>query len=315
MKTPKRQKTAGEKLPSPALNGVLYVVATPLGNLADASPRVIETLSQVDAILCEDTRRTRALLAGLGIAPPALERFDAHLEQRAAEAVVGRLLAGASLALVSDAGTPGVSDPGARLAGLAWEAGVRVVPIAGPSAVTAAISASGWTGSGFSFFGFLPRSSRERREEFTRFLSSVHSPSIGVWFESPERVERALEDLAESVPLMSVVAFKELSKVHERAFRGTAQEVLFAAREAEAVDAKVWSGEWVLVLSSHAARDSAQNSAGSSDAWALALECCLEAGIQPSSAAKIVSQKFAVSKNEVYQLALERSGKKNLPGG
>ncbi len=201
--------------------GVLWLVATPIGNLADLTDRAVETLRRADLILAEDTRHTRTLLARFDIHRP-LESFDAHKERSAAGRIVERLADGASVALVSDAGTPGVSDPGARLVRLALDAGLRVSPIPGASAVACAAAAAGLEGP-FRFGGFLARKGGERRRE----LAALETETIPVvLFESPKRLGETLTELAAVLGAgRRAVVCRELTKLHEEVVAGNLESL------------------------------------------------------------------------------------------
>jgi 16S rRNA (cytidine1402-2'-O)-methyltransferase len=192
--------------------GTLYVVATPLGNLGDLSNRAAEVLRSVSVVAAEDTRRTRGLLSHLGAAPTLLS-FHAHSRNHRTESLLDILLSGRSIALVSDAGTPGVSDPGPDLVTLARAAGIAVVPIPGASAVAAALSASGLSADRYLFLGFIPRKGRERARLLHRAATEEWSV---VFYEAPPRLVTLLEDL---IPLTGadrlVVVARELTKIHE----------------------------------------------------------------------------------------------------
>ena len=201
----------------------LYVVGTPIGNLADASARALRVLSEVSAIAAEDTRVTARLLARHGIRKPLIS-YRAPVERKGLPRVLAALGEG-DVALVSDAGTPTVSDPGAVLVSAAWTAGHTVVPIPGPSAVSAALSVSGYAGPGFAFLGYLPRKPGEMR----RLLQSLaDDPRPAVAFESPFRIKKSLALVAEVLPERHVTLGRELTKLHEEVLRGTAAEVAAA---------------------------------------------------------------------------------------
>jgi 16S rRNA (cytidine1402-2'-O)-methyltransferase len=216
--------------------GTLFVVATPIGNLGDITLRAIETLRSASRVLAEDTRRTLGLLSHLGIARP-IDRLDAHAPAEALARAVERLAAGEDLALVTDAGTPVVSDPGTALVRLAAERGMRVVPIPGASAVLAAVCASGLVSGAFRFVGFLPRSGPERREALERIAQAVDPV---VLFESPERTADTLRDLTEISPSRRAVVARELTKMHEELVRGALADL--------AVPERAWLGEVTIVL-------------------------------------------------------------------
>jgi len=224
------------------LSGTLFVVATPIGNLDDVSSRALETLRTCERILAEDTRRTRRLLSRFGIAGRALERLDAHATELAIGRVVERLAKGERVALVTDAGTPVVSDPGGALVEAAVAAEIRVVPIPGPSAVLAALVASGLAGDGrFRFFGFLPRSGRPRSAAIDLVCST---PEPVVLFEAPGRTPSTLRELAQATPGRRACVARELTKVHEEVVRGTLAQI--------AEHERTWVGEIAIVLGPHA---------------------------------------------------------------
>jgi 16S rRNA (cytidine1402-2'-O)-methyltransferase len=191
--------------------GTLFVVATPIGNLEDLSFRALRTLREVDAIAAEDTRRTAKLLAHYEIRKP-LVSLHAHNEHREAPRLATRLERGETLALVTDAGTPGISDPGAHLVRLARERQVPVSPIPGPSAVMAALSVSGFPAERFLFLGFPPRSGTARRKWFARLQGE---PSVAVIFEAPHRVRQTLSELSELLANRPIQLHRELTKINE----------------------------------------------------------------------------------------------------
>jgi len=205
--------------PGPDLS-VLYVVATPIGNLEDLSPRAQRTLAAVVAVVVEDTRVTSRLLARSGIRVPLISH-RAPVERRSLGRVMDALERG-DVALVSDAGTPALSDPGALLTAEAWAAGHRVVAIPGPSAVTAALSVCGYRSDGFTFAGFLPRKPGELRRTFESLRAERR---ITIAFDSPHRILKSLAVLAEVLPSRPVTLGRELTKLHEEILRGTAGTV------------------------------------------------------------------------------------------
>jgi 16S rRNA (cytidine1402-2'-O)-methyltransferase len=215
----------------------LFVVATPIGNLEDLSARALRVLGDVSAIAAEDTRVTARLLARHGIRKPLLS-YRAPVERRGLPRVMSALEHG-DVALVSDAGTPTLSDPGQALVTAAWAAGHSVVPIPGPSSITAALSIAGYGGPGFSFLGYLPRKPGEMR----RLLDSLRDErKPAVAFESPFRIQKSLALIAESLPERNLTLTRELTKVHEEVLRGTAAEVLAALGDRA-------RGEFTLVIS------------------------------------------------------------------
>lgn len=217
------------------------MVATPIGNLADVTLRAVHVLARVDAVACEDTRVGAQLLRHLGLHKP-LVALHAHNEHEASAAVLQRLAAGESVAVISDAGTPAVSDPGAVVVAAAAAAGHRVVPIPGPSSALAALSAAGDTlGSGFRFVGFLPAKGGERQQALAAVLADSHTQLL---FEAPHRIDELLAALASAAPARRVTLARELTKQFETIHTAPAAE-LPAWQAADAHRAK---GEFVLVL-------------------------------------------------------------------
>lgn len=273
---------------------ILYVVATPIGNLADASERCIEVLRAADLIACEDTRVTRTLLARFGIDTPALALHE-HNEREASAGLVARLRAGESVALVSDAGTPALSDPGAYLVAQAHAAGIRVSPIPGPSAAAAAISAAGFPAAQFHFAGFLPAAGSARRKA----LEALELAVPLVLYEAPHRIRKTVDDLlAHFGTAREVVLGRELSKKFEELARmplGDAPAWLAADPHRE-------QGEYVLVVAPGEARAAAP----AIDAGKL-LGLLLES-LPPSEAARLAAKITGEPKNALYKQALAGRG-------
>lgn len=245
------------------MSGILFVIATPIGNLDDLSPRATATLREVALVLAEDTRRTGLLLQRAGIDKPLLSCHKFN-EAARGEDVLLRLERGDSLALVSDGGTPAVSDPGARLVADALARGIRVVPIPGPSAVTAALSASGLDGDRFVFAGFLPSRAGERRREIARLAAY---PETLVLYEAPHRLAASLADLAAILGPRDAVLCRELTKLHEEVRRASLPDLATDIAEREIV-----KGEIVLVVAGASREGGAAHAeAASADPAALAL--------------------------------------------
>lgn len=217
--------------------GVLYVVATPIGNLEDLSPRARRILSEVSLIAAEDTRHTGSMLKRLGITTPLLSNHGFNEKARVARLL--EALANGDVALVSDAGTPAVSDPGAILVRAASEAGFTITPVPGPSAVTAAVSASGLVDGPFLFVGFLPRATGERANALETSLKSGFPLVI---YESGNRIEQLSKLLESAAPGRDVVVFRELTKLHEQAIRGKASDLPVLLSETRI------KGEFVVVV-------------------------------------------------------------------
>lgn len=223
------------------MSGTLYIVATPIGNLGDFSQRGKDVLQQVDLIACEDTRVTRKLLSHFDIHTPT-DSYHEHSSDNKQEKIIERLKGGEHVALVSDAGTPAISDPGMRLVEEAHAAGIEVVAIPGPSAVTATLSIAGLPADEFTFFGFVPR--KKGRETF--FHTVLGSPRTVVFYESPHRFEKTINALADILPEdRTVVVCRELTKQFESVVRGSAQ---FAA-DYFAEHADEIRGEFAIVVS------------------------------------------------------------------
>ncbi|HSA71996.1 MAG TPA: 16S rRNA (cytidine(1402)-2'-O)-methyltransferase [Burkholderiales bacterium] len=271
--------------------GVLYVVATPIGNLADASPRSLETLRNADLVACEDTRTTRTLLARHGISARTVA-LHAHNERRAAAGLIAALREGKSVALVSDAGTPGVSDPGAWLVAEAHRAGIRVSPLPGPNAAAAALSASGFAAPSFLFAGFLPASPAARRKA----LEALEVPCPVVIYEAPHRVAETLRDLKERFgDAREVAVARELTKKFEELVRlplGQAPDWLAARAERS-------QGEFVLVLAPGAEQERHALDADK------VLEVLREA-LAPSEAARLAARITGAPKNLLYRKTIRR---------
>lgn len=267
----------------------LYLVSTPIGNLGDFSPRAAETLRAVARILAEDTRRSRLLAERAGATAP-LVSVHQHNERERIERILGWLEAGEDLALVSDAGTPLVSDPGGRVVSSVVEAGHRVVPIPGPSAVLAALVASGLPGDRFAFLGFPERKGPARRALMERVARSAETT---VLFESPVRLARLLGDLASACGGGRRVAVaRELTKVHEEFFRGTLDEAVAYYGGAPV------KGEVTLVL--EGTRDSPA-APPDVDPREIA-RALLDSGMRSSAAARELARTLGLGRNEAYRI-------------
>ena len=272
--------------------GALVMVGTPIGNLGDLSPRAVAVLSSADVIYCEDTRHSRKLLTHAGIAGVPLRSLHQHNEADRVDEVVAAVTSGRTVALVSDAGMPAVSDPGARVVAAVGAAGMTVTVVPGPSAVLMALVASGLSTDRFCFEGFLPRSGRDRTE---RLAVVAAEPRTTVLFEAPGRVAATLGHLAAVCGADRLVAVaRELTKLHEEVWRGTL---------ADAVD---WAaggvrGEVVLVLAGAPAVATVEIG---DDELARALTERLESGTRTRGAVDDVSAAYGVSRRQVYELAL-----------
>jgi 16S rRNA (cytidine1402-2'-O)-methyltransferase len=285
-------------LTEPLSTGRLFVVATPIGNLGDLSARALETLTHVDLVACEDTRTSRALLARYNIRVRSVALHQ-HNERAASAALLSALNAGQDVAIISDAGTPGLSDPGAWLVAAAHAAGLRVVPIPGPSAATAALSASGFVAGPWLFAGFLPASASARR----RALDEFDLPWPIVFFEAPHRVRATLEALAERFgATRELLIARELTKKFEELARLPLAE---AAAWLDS-DPNRERGEFVLVLGPRARADDSRA------AGERVLELLLAAvpTLAARDAARLAARITGAPRNALYTRALERTGRK-----
>ena len=272
--------------------GTLYVVATPIGNLSDLSPRAAEVLRSVAAVAAEDTRRTMKLYAHLGAPPPDLISLPAFDERARVARIVDRLRAGAAVALCTDAGTPGVSDPGTALVAAAWEAGARVVPIPGPSAALGALAASGFPADRFLFAGFLPRKGGAR-EAALRSLAAAAATLVV--YEAGNRTRATLEDLARVLGDREALVARELTKLHEELARGRLAEL------AERFSGEVL-GEVTIVVSGEGVVPPAEEPREPLEAE---LARRLTAGEAPSAIARAVARERGLRRGDVYA-ALEK---------
>jgi 16S rRNA (cytidine1402-2'-O)-methyltransferase len=282
--------------PAEGRDGVpLYVVSTPIGNLGDLSQRAASVLRDADVVLAEDTRRTATLLRHVGAETRMLSAHE-HNEAGRAGTVVAMLREGKNVALVSDAGTPLLSDPGARIVREVVDAGFEVVPIPGASALLSALVASGIEAATFTFLGFPPRKGPERAELLDEIAAS---PRAAVLYESPNRVAKLLEDVAAACGGGRRVAVaRELTKLHEEFFRGTAADAAahFAGREV--------LGEIVVVVEGRQADARAEGEVDALAARSIA-QALLGRGETPSGVAKELRRRLGIARNEAYRIAQE----------
>ncbi len=272
------------------MTATLYVVATPLGNLGDLSPRAADLLRRVPVVAAEDTRRTRGLLSHLG-ASPTLLSFHAHSRERRLETVLDILRDGRDVALVSDAGTPGVSDPGADLVAAARADGIAVVPIPGPSAVATALSAAGFPADRYLFLGFMPRKGGERARLLARATAEEWSV---VFFEAPGRLGALLQDLARLAgPERQAAVARELTKVHEEFRSGTLAELADYYSEHDP------RGEITLVLAGTGAPAPEEDRTGEAAEHAVEL---LAEGLSRREVARRLTESHGLSRNDAYRL-------------
>jgi 16S rRNA (cytidine1402-2'-O)-methyltransferase len=302
----RRGGTKGQVVPE---GGRLLVCATPIGNLGDVTLRVIETLRSVDVIEAEDTRVTRRLLARYDVTTP-LEPYHAkNLERRTAE-VVERVRAGSRVALVSDAGTPGVSDPGARLVDACLDAGLAVEVLPGASAIVTALVASGLSTHSFYFGGFLPRKAGDRRKALTA-LASLDATLV--FFESPRRTAATLAALAEAFPGRRAALARELTKIHEEVVRAPVEDLR------DALAGRELKGEVVLLIGPPSKAEGGRREAAGIDAEAVAarVDALVAARVSRKDAIRTVAAETGLPKNTVYGIVVggpTRRSDKERPG-
>jgi len=298
-------------------DGYLQVVATPIGNLQDVTARMRHALESADIILAEDTRRTLQLLQALQITGKRLERLDSHEEYRTVPHWIEKIESGARIALVSDAGTPGISDPGSLLVQEALRVGLRVEPIPGPSAVSVFASISGFAGeTPFGFLGFFPRSDQERAKLWRELLVSRGSCRVWFFFESPERIESALTWLSEhaSGQVVQARAVKELTKMYEKIFAGDLSQVLNLVRT-ELQNEGV-RGEWCFAIQMSDITSEPQTEGSVTQeplsgmpSWQDVLQVFSEIGAKDSESAKWISKLWNVDRKVVYDRILQQKNK------
>ena len=272
------------------MGGTLWLVATPIGNLGDLSTRAREVLGQVDLVACEDTRRTGRLLAGIKIKVPLVSYFEGNERERVDELLV-RLGNGDDVALVTDGGTPAISDPGYRLVRACIDAGVEVQVVPGPSAAIAALVVSGLPTDRFVFEGFLPKKQGER---VRRLEALRHEPRTIVVFESPLRVQTLLRDVLVVIGDREVAVVRELTKLHEEVQRGRVSQVLSRVADREL------KGEVVVVIDGERVRPAPDMSACADEAREL-----VSGGMRKRDAAHAVAERHGVSVNELYRALLD----------
>lgn len=270
--------------------GILYVVATPIGNLEDITLRALRVLREADLIAAEDTRHTQTLLARYDV-HARLTSYHEHNEQAKARDLVARLERGQSVALVCDAGTPTLSDPGYRLVRAALKAGIRVVPVPGPSAVTAVLSVSGLPTDRFVFEGFLPAKKGERKARLQSLAAEARSL---VFFEAPHRIRETLGDMFEHFGDREVVLAREVTKAYEEFLRGRLSEV------ASALAASEPRGEFTLVV-----RGSEGMRPPPEDFLRAEVEKLRGKGLRVKEITELLSERYSCSKKEIYRLAVE----------
>ena len=271
--------------------GTLYIVATPIGNLEDITLRAIRILKEADIIAAEDTRRTQTLLMHFSINTPLTSYHD-YNERAKTSQLVARLERGESIALVSDAGTPTISDPGYRLIGEAIRIGIRVVPIPGPSALIAALSASGLPTDGFNFRGFPPARKRERRSKLQELRVDRYTIVV---YETPHRLKESLDDIREIFGDRRIVLAREVTKVHEEFLRGRISEVIAEIKHREI------RGEVTLIIEGCSDLNPPSEEALREDIARL-----LGDGMRVKEIAEVLGEKYGYSKRQIYGLVMDQ---------
>jgi 16S rRNA (cytidine1402-2'-O)-methyltransferase len=273
--------------------GRLYIVGTPIGNLGDLTPRARDTLDAVDLVAAEDTRRAGRLLAHFGITAKMRSFFEGNERERTPE-LVERLLEGQDVALISDGGMPGISDPGFRLVRACAQEGIDVRVVPGPSAAVAALVLSGLPTDRFVFEGFLPRREGERRR---RLEALAADPRTVVLFESPRRIRAMLRDVLVTLGDRGVAVCRELTKLHEEVLRGTVSEVLAGIADVEL------KGEIAVVIEGETSRAS-----GDVEELVGEVKELVSGGMRKRDAARAVAERHGVSANALYRALLGGGG-------
>lgn len=270
--------------------GTLYIVSTPIGNLEDITLRALRILKEVDMVAAEDTRHSGKLLSHFGISKP-LVSYWGEKEKTKADEVLSVLASGRSVALISDAGTPGISDPGTVLIGKAIEAGISVVPIPGPSALITALSLSGFSTSEFVFVGFLPPKFTYRMKKLKDL--SLESRTV-IIYEAPHRIIETVSEMSGIFGDRKAVLVKELTKLFEEIYRGTLAEIL------DQLGASKIAGEYVMVIEGRGEQE------GASAEEALAeVKALMKKGLSRKDASKRIAEQYNMSKKELYDRSLE----------
>jgi len=276
---------------SPRGAGTLYIVATPIGNLGDLSPRAAEVLSRVDFIAAEDTRVTLKLLNHIGVKKPIIS-CHRHNEAQRIDMIMERIRDGQNCALCSDAGTPTLSDPGEEIVRSAHESGITVIPIPGPAAAVAALSASGLFSGRFCFEGFLPTNRKTRQ---ARLLAIMDEQRTLLFYEAPHKLKNTLRDLLNHLGDRETVVARELTKIHEEIIKTTLSAALLGCEQTEP------RGEYVLVVAGKPSEQ--ENEYTMEDAVAMA-KALTEDGLSPSAAARAAAKETGFPRSELYRAVI-----------
>ncbi|MBN2653716.1 MAG: 16S rRNA (cytidine(1402)-2'-O)-methyltransferase [Nitrospirae bacterium] len=269
-------------------SGTLYIVATPIGNLEDITFRAVRILKEVDVVAAEDTRHSLKLLSSLGISKPMISYWS-EKEKSRAEDIIRMLAQGRSVALISDAGTPGISDPGAVVVKRAIDEGYSVVPVPGTSALAAAVSVSGLNSDEFIFIGFLPQKQMQRRK---KLQTLQHESRTMVFYEAPHRIVESVSDMREVFGTRLAVVCRELTKMHEEVLRGTLSDIL------SAVSSSKIAGEYVVMV------EGASDEEPSKEDALNEVLLLMKKGKGRKEAVNIIAQQYGLSKKELYDKSL-----------
>ena len=271
------------------MKGTLYIVSTPIGNLEDITLRALRVLKEVDVIAAEDTRHSLKLLNHYGISKPLISYWG-EKEKVKAEEMLRVLNSGQTVALISDAGTPGISDPGNVLIRKAIEEGIKVVPVPGPTAVIAALSMSGFSTDAFIFRGFLSARESQRTKELKNLSLD---PRTIVLYEAPHRIRETLADIAETFQDRRAVVIKEITKFYEEVFRGTATVIL------ELLESSKIAGEYVIVLEGRP-----EEKRNTMEDALIEIRTLMKRGLGRKEAVKRIAEEYGISKKELYDRSL-----------
>ena len=282
--------------------GILYIIATPIGNLEDITHRAVRVLGEVNVIACEDTRRTRVLLNHFGISTKTVS-YHEHNERERAEQLCKLLEAGQSVAIVSDAGTPLISDPGFRIVKAAIERGIQIVSVPGPAAFVAALVASGLPCEQFLFAGFLPARMQARR---TRLEELRTIPVTLVFYEAPHRIASTLRDARDVLGDRKAVVARELTKIHEEIARGSLSEL--TDRFSSESSAR---GEMVLIISGQPTVGAKEVPADSSEVIVARVRSLEKEGLDPKEALKKAAREFGLKRAEAYRLLVAQKNRRS----
>ena len=271
------------------MKGVLYVVSTPIGNLEDITLRALRILKEVDLIAAEDTRHSLKLLSHFGISKPMISYWK-EKEQVRSDKIMMKLHEGLSVALISDAGTPGIADPGAVLINKAVQEDIQIVPVPGPSAFIAALSVSGLPAENFTFMGFLP-SGKTQRKKILSNISLEHKTLV--FYEAPHRISETLEDMENIFGNRKIAVVKEITKIHEEILRGSISDIVVQMRD------KKIAGEYVIIV-----EGMSEFHEHSMEDVLMEIRMLMKKGLGRKEAVKKVAEEYGLSKKELYDKSL-----------